>query len=339
MIAQHQAWNPAAGSAAALIHELSLAMYVGAALIFLMVMALLARAVISRPAAVDARRWLVWGGLVFPGTVLAVLLGYALAVGNALASFEGKGTLRFLLDCISGNARALAADDRGNAVTDDGLAPFRIEVTAYQWWWQVRYLTGSSGETVLANEVRIPVDRPVELQLLSADVIHSFWVPALAGKVDMIPGHRNRITIRSGVPGEFLGLCAEYCGAQHALMAFRIVALEPAEFSRWLVHQGRDAAPPADDFLRRGQDTFLAAGCGECHSVRGTEARGERGPDLTHVGGRRTLAAGTLDNHIGTMTAWIVNPQDLKPGSSMPDSRGQRGEDLRALAAWLGSLQ
>jgi cytochrome c oxidase subunit 2 len=331
MNAVHHTWHPAAGSGAALIHELSLALYLGCALIFVMVMVLVLRAAFAPPQRIVARRWLLLGGVLFPGTVLSVLLAYALAVGSSLADFEGKGTLRFLLDCISSNSRALSS-------SASPAGPMRIEVVAHQWWWEVRYLT-DSGDTVLANELRIPVGRAIDVHLLTGDVIHSFWVPSLAGKVDMVPGRRNRLVLKADVPGEHHGQCAEYCGGQHALMAFRVVVLDEPEFGSWLTRERMDARAPANDFLRRGREVFLAAGCADCHTVRGTNARGKQGPDLTHVGSRRTLGAGVLGNHIGTMAAWIASPQDLKPGSLMPDERGPSGGNLHAMAAWLGSLE
>jgi cytochrome c oxidase subunit 2 len=334
MNAQHHTWQPASGSAAALIQELSLVLYVGAVLIFVLVMVLLLRAVFTPPQHIVARRWLTIGGLVFPGTVLAALLTYALAMGGALADFEGKGTMRFLLDCLSGNSRALASD-----ATSRRAGALRVEVIAHQWWWEVRYLTDDPGDFTLANELRIPAGRAVDVHLLTRDVIHSFWVPSLAGKVDMIPGRRNRLVLKADAPSEHYGVCAEYCGGQHALMAFRVVVLDEPEFARWTAREAADARADGDPVLVRGHRAFMAAGCAECHSVRGTAARGTTGPDLTHVGSRRTLAAGALANHIGTMTAWIVSPQDLKPGSLMPDNRTQPGDDARAIAAWLESLE
>jgi cytochrome c oxidase subunit II len=331
----HHTWRPAAGSASALIQELSVVLYVACALIFLLVMVLLLRAVFTPPRKIEARRWLTVGGLVFPGTVLSALLAYSLAVGSALADFEGKGTLRFLLDCLSPNSRALMEDAPGPAAG----AALRIEVIAHQWWWEVRYFTDDAGDFELANELRIPAGRAVDVHLLTHDVIHSFWVPTLAGKVDMIPGRRNRLVLKSDEPGEHHGICAEYCGGQHALMGFRLVVLEEREFAAWSKREADDAAEPADASLQRGAGVFLEAGCADCHTVRGTRALGQKGPDLTHVGARRTLAAGALANHIGTMTAWVVHPQDLKPGSSMPDNRTHSGADLRALAAWLESLK
>jgi cytochrome c oxidase subunit 2 len=292
-------------------------------------MALLLYAVFARARPIRARRWLIGGGLVFPGTVLSGLLLYSLAVGNALNSFQGEGALRFLLDCVSSVSRALGATNGG---------AIRIEVNARQWWWEVKY-SGSGREFELANELHLPAGRPVELVLLTEDVIHSFWVPSLAGKVDMIPGHRNRLVLRADEPGVHRGQCAEYCGGQHALMALFVVVQPEPDFERWLERQSGDAVAPADDFLARGRAAFMRGGCADCHTVRGTEARGDAGPDLTHVGSRRSLAAGVLENHVGTMAGWIAGTQALKPGSLMPDSRAYDGAELRALAAWLTSLE
>jgi cytochrome c oxidase subunit 2 len=299
-------------------------------LIFVFVMALLLHAVFAPARKVRERRWLVVGGLIFPGIVLCGFLVHSLAVGNTLGNLQGDGALRFLLDCVSSVSRALGASSAGGAV--------RIEVNARQWWWEVRY-SGSGREFELANELHLPVGRPVELQLITEDVIHSLWVPSLAGKVDMIPGHRNRLVLRADEPGVHRGVCAEYCGGQHALMAMLVIVESESDFERWRAQQSRDAAPAADEFLARGRDAFLRGGCGECHTVRGTQARGDSGPDLTHVGSRRTLAAGVLDNHIGTMAGWIAGTQAVKPGSLMPETRAYDGPDLRAISAWLKSLE
>jgi cytochrome c oxidase subunit 2 len=300
-------------------------------LIFVFVMALVLRAAFARARPVHARRWLAIGGLLFPATVLAALLLYSLAVGKALGNFQGEGALRFLLDCVSDASRALGARPTANTAV-------RVEVNARQWWWEVKYFT-PAGDFELANELHLPAGRPIELQLVTGDVIHSFWVPSLAGKVDMIPGHRNRLVLKADQPGVHRGQCAEYCGGQHALMALFVVVETEAEFEDWLGRQARDAAAPADDFLARGQAAFMRGGCAECHTVRGTAARGELGPDLTHVGSRRSLAAGVLVNHAGTMAGWIAGTQALKPGSLMPDTRAYDGPELRAIAAWLKSLE
>jgi cytochrome c oxidase subunit 2 len=285
--------------------------------------------VFSAPRPIRARRWLIGGGLAFPGIVLSALLVYSLAVGGALANYNGQGVFRFLLDCVSDSSRALFTTV---------ARPLRIEVTGRQWWWQVRYIE-DGGEFELANELRLPVGRPVDLVLVAGDVIHSFWVPALAGKVDMIPGRANRLRLKSDVPGVFRGNCAEYCGGQHALMGLLVVVEPEEDFARWRERQAQPAPPPADDFLALGRDAFLRADCGDCHTVRGTGAAGTSGPDLTHVGSREMLGAAVLDNHIGTLGGWIAGTQDQKPGSLMPDTRSLSGVELRALSAWLESLE
>jgi cytochrome c oxidase subunit 2 len=328
------ALHAAPGSGAALVSELTLVLFTGGTVLFLFVTALMLRAVFSPARPVDARRWILGGGVVLPVTVLSLLLLYGLAVGGTLADASTRGPLRFALDCISRGARAFAAPVTGDA-------PIRIEVTGRQWWWEVRYWgpgTGSDG-VPLANELKLPAGRSVELLLASGDVIHSFWLPTLAGKVDMIPGRVNRLVLRANEAGVHRGQCAEYCGGQHAWMALYVEVMPEREFRAWLAQQASPAVRPAEDFLRRGHDAFLRVGCGDCHAVRGTAARGDEGPDLTHVGSRRSLGAGLLGNHVGTMGGWIAGTQDLKPGVHMPASRELSGVELRAVSAWLGSLE
>lgn len=326
----------APGSGAALINEFTLALYVGSALIFLGVMALLVMAVFGRSRQVDARRWIIGGGLVFPGVVLSALLTYSLAVGATLSDAGASGPLRFLLNCISSSARLLTG------ATDSAQSgAIRIDIVGWQWWWEVRYQSPDNAAqwVTLANELHLPAGRPAHITLRAADVIHSFWVPSLAGKVDMIPGRTNRLTLRADEPGIHRGQCAEYCGGQHALMALYVEVRSPPEFDAWLARQAQPASAPSSDFLAKGRDAFLRAGCGQCHTVRGTAAAGTSGPDLTHVGGRRSLAAGILRNHVGTLGGWIADPQSLKPGSLMPPTRSLAGDELRALAAWMESLK
>jgi cytochrome c oxidase subunit 2 len=181
------------------------------------------------------------------------------------------------------------------------------------------------------------VVRPVALDLKSADVIHSFWVPALAGKLDMIPGKTNRLRILAQRAGEFRGQCAEYCGGPHAFMAFHVVAEDPQRFAAWAARQREPAQPLGGALAARGAELF-AASCAACHTVRGAAAAGTRGPDLTHVGSRRTIAAGALPNNAGTLAAWIAASQKIKPGNLMPSFREFRGEELRALASYLEGL-
>jgi cytochrome c oxidase subunit 2 len=204
----------------------------------------------------------------------------------------------------------------------------------------VRYeQPGAQAHIVLANELHLPTDSPVELLLSSADVIHSFWVPALAGKVDMIPGRTTRLVLKSSAPGRFRGQCAEYCGGQHAWMALFVVAEPRERFDAWLAQQARPVEVPSDPFLKLGHDAFFKGGCDKCHAVRGTAATAQLGPDLTHVGSRESLAAGMFDNHAGTMAGWIAGAQEVKPGNFMPSMAVYGGRELRSVSAWLESLE
>lgn len=324
--------HPASGSSAELLHQLGLVLYVGAALVFVLVMTLAIRAVFSPARSINVNRWVIGGGIIFPVVTLSVLLIYSLAVGASLSRIDVPSGIRLLLDCFTGPR---LQSDLWNAST-----PLRVEVVGKQWWWEVRYSAESDPQPlVLANEVHIPVGQPVEISLTTSDVIHSFWVPSVAGKVDMIPGRRNRLIVRTSAPGRFRGQCAEYCGGQHALMAFDFVVHPRDEFETWLARERAPAAEPTDPFLLRGYRAFLRGKCAECHTVRGTQARGTAGPDLTHVGSRRTLAAGVLDNHAGTMAGWIAGTHEAKPGSLMPATEIYTGEELRAVSAWLMSLK
>ena len=218
---------------------------------------------------------------------------------------------------------------------DNGL---RVHVTAKQWWWRVQYRSGDELiET--ANELRLPVGERVALELSSPDVIHSFWVPSLAGKMDMIPGRRTRIALEPLQTGTFRGTCAEYCGASHALMAFSVVVMERSEFRAWLEAQRRPAPSPTDPLRARGETAFLANGCTACHTIRGTSTAGVIGPDLTHVGSRPRIGAETVPNDPDALMRWITQPDRIKPGVHMPAFRALGNDDLSALAAYLGGLQ
>jgi cytochrome c oxidase subunit 2 len=196
---------------------------------------------------------------------------------------------------------------------------FTVEVTGQQWWWSARYL-GDQPSRILttANEIHIPVGKPVRVKLLSADVIHSFWVPALTGKTELIPGLTNYTWLEASRPGVYAGQCSEYCGAQHAHMGFLVVAQKPADFKAWFDAQLKAAAAPASQDAIRGEKEFVNR-CGVCHTVRGTDAHGILGPDLTHVMSRKMLASNTLRNTPANLAGWIADPQAQKPGTKMPD--------------------
>jgi cytochrome c oxidase subunit 2 len=215
-----------------------------------------------------------------------------------------------------------------------GKSSLTVEVTGKQWWWQVRYLSDDPSRIfTTANEIHIPVGRPVRIRLIGGDVIHSFWVPGLGGKTDLIPGQTNETWLQAREPGIYRGQCAEYCGVEHARMALLVIADPPATFAAWQAHQLRSPAPAPG----HGSDLF-AMHCGSCHAVRGTVAAGILGPDLSHLGTRHTLAAGMLPNDSAHLARWLDDPQALKPGALMqrPEiSPPERG----AIVAYLESLK
>lgn len=214
-----------------------------------------------------------------------------------------------------------------------------IEVIGHQWWWEVRYLDPvASNIIVSANELRLPVGEPVRLLLRSADVIHSFWVPNLHGKMDLIPGRENVLWLQADAVGEWKGFCAEFCGLQHTNMAMVVVAMPPGEFQAWAARERLPAAPPADELAAEGLRVFEEGSCATCHSIRGTRAHGKVAPDLTHLAGRRMLASGILPNTRGHLAGWIMDPQAIKPGTFMPGTDLSPAQ-LHALLHWLESLR
>ncbi|HEY0376462.1 MAG TPA: cytochrome c oxidase subunit II [Pyrinomonadaceae bacterium] len=222
--------------------------------------------------------------------------------------------------------------------TDDERA-LSIKVTGHQWWWDVEYDAVPASDTVrTANEIHVPVGRLVKLRLTSTDVIHSLWVPNLNGKKDLIPGHEIVLTFQADREGEFRGQCAEYCGYQHAHMGFKVVAEAPEKFYEWMNQQRAPAPEPANEAEARGREVFLKGPCVMCHSVRGTNAAGRVGPELTHLKSRTTIAAATLPNTRGHLAGWVTNSQEIKPGNNMPPVPLEPGE-LQALVAYLESLK
>lgn len=214
-----------------------------------------------------------------------------------------------------------------------------IEVTAHQWWWTVKYVSGPVSETFeTANEIHVPVGRPVVIKLGSSDVIHSLWVPSLAGKRDLTPGRTATIAFQADHPGIYRGQCAEFCGFQHAFMAFEVHAQPAAEYEQWRQQQLKPAAEPADAQAARGKALFQSIQCAMCHAVQGTVAQAHQAPDLTHLASRRTIAAGTLPNDAANLASWIADPHKHKPGVNMP-ANPLSGEDLAALVAYLGTLK
>ena len=219
-----------------------------------------------------------------------------------------------------------------------GDAPLTLDITALQWWWQVQYDAAVPDQSfITANEIHIPVGRRVLVRLHGGDVIHSFWVPQLAGKTDLIPGQVNVAWLQAARPGRFRGQCGEYCGFQHSHMQFEVVADAPADFERWRAHQLEDAPAPMTPEQARGLQV-VEYRCGLCHEVRGTTAGAITAPDLTHLMSRRTIAAGMLPTGVGTLGSWIEAAQELKPGTLMPDQHLSANE-LSDTLAYLETLR
>lgn len=271
-------------------------------------------------------RWIFIGGFAIPALILAVIFISAL--------------------------RTMAAFPLHDHQPEPGeIHPADIIVTAQQWWWNAEYV----GEAICrpigekdpslpyrvttANEIHIPVGFPVEIALHSKDVIHSFWVPQLHGKVDVVPGQENRIRLVASRPGRYRGECAEFCGEQHAHMALWVVADPPDQFNAWMAHQRQPAPAPVTETQRHGQELFESRACVLCHTIRGTGAAGTIGPDLTHLASRETIAAGSFPNNHAYLSAWVTNAQSLKPGAGMPDLTVFKGEELHELVEYLRYLK
>ncbi|WP_137388780.1 cytochrome c oxidase subunit II [Rhodoligotrophos defluvii] len=303
-------YGPRSPQAEAIL-TLSNLVFVSGAVIFVLVMGLLAWAILSRRRHPPFRKttFIALGGFVFPAVTLGALMVYTVLVSLRISTPPGDEALQ-------------------------------IHVTGHMWWWEVHYL-GPNGERIeTANELRLPVDRPVSISVTTKDVIHSFWIPSLAGKIDMIPGHVNRVAFTPTETGITRGQCAEYCGEQHAKMAFYVVVKPADRFDDWLSTQARPAPAPITEQYQAGRAAFISEGCGSCHTVRGLAgANGEIGPDLTHVGGRLSIGAGWLNGSVGNLAGWIASSQHLKPGNRMPSFDRLDGPTLRALAAWLESLE
>lgn len=298
----------AAGPVAAAIERLSWWLFGSGLLIFVGVMLLLLLALRREPGPVRTGLWIVGGGVLFPGVLLVVLFVVALPLTPVR-----------------------------QVPPADALA---VTVTGRMWWWEVRYPAGDGEPLVItANQIHIPIGRTVAVALASDDVIHSFWVPALAGKVDMVPGQHNQLLLSANRPGVFRGQCAEYCGAQHARMALHVVAQTPADFAAWRQAQAAPAPAPMTPRQLQGREAFLAQRCIACHTVRGVAGEARLGPDLTHVGSRLQLGAGTLANSPGALAHWITHVQQLKPGARMPSFDRLDQETLAAIGDWLESLQ
>jgi cytochrome c oxidase subunit 2 len=304
----------AAGIQAQRIETLWWVMFWVTTIVTVIVLALLAWAVMrarrGRAAAPDDRHLL---GFVTGGAIATVAILFGLLIVTIVTS------------------RAIASQHDARAL--------QIEVTANQWWWNVEYQHPEPEQRVrTANELHIPVGRTVGIKLLANDVIHSFWVPALHGKLDAIPGHEATLWLRADRPGTYRGQCAEYCGAQHAHMAFVVIAEPSDDFERWLQAQRTTAAPPQSPEEQRGLYLVQRSACVMCHTIRGTAAGGRMGPDLTHIASRGTILAATAPRTTENLHRLIADPQQFKPGTRMP-ALNFSNDDRAAIVAYLERLR
>jgi len=313
--ATHSALNPVGPNADRVFRLYEYFFIISAIVWVVVIAAMLWAAFRPRPAGADispesqaiAHRW-IFGATTVTVAILFVSLVYDLALGHSLT-------------------------DRPTNVM------LSVRVVGHQWWWEVEYEDPVPQNRVrTANELHVPVGVPVALKLESQDVIHSFWAPSLAGKKDLIPGHHNELYFRADTAGIYRVQCAEFCGLQHANMAMYVTAEPKEKFAAWLEAQRQPAPVPADTLARRGRLVFETASCVTCHSITGTAAYGNVGPDLTHIASRTSLAAGTLPNTRGHLAGWMVDPQRIKPGVLMP-SNALDPADLRALLAYLSTLK
>lgn len=257
--------------------------------------------------------WIAVGGLAVPLVVLCVLFVLGLRL---LASFPIHDPM---------NQHAIKPD---------------IVVIGHQWWWEVHYVDGPVSEHfTTADEIHIPANKPVMFELRSQDVIHSFWVPTLHGKVDLIPGHPNYVQIEASQPGNYAGECAVYCGEQHAHMRLLVVAQSPEDFEAWEEQQRKPADPPTTQQAQAGEQIFLGGPCSMCHQVRGTVAGGQVAPDLTHIASRQFIASDSFPNNTAYLESWVTHAQSLKPGCQMPDLTQFSGVQLQELTAYLQQLK
>lgn len=304
------ALDPQSAQAAGL-HDLIRLFVVVCGVVWLAVMAALGGALLKRrpfpdPAPAERRAAV--------AVVAAVVATVAIVSGLTIASFLAT--------------RSFATSDRD---------PLVVRLRAYQWWWEVTY-PAAGGDLTAANEIHVPVGRPVRIELSSADVVHSFWIPQLGGKQDLVPGRDNAILFTVERPGVYRGQCAEFCGLQHARMGLLVIAEPQGAFDAWVRAQAAPAAQAASGEARAGAEIFQRKACSACHAVRGTPAVAKVGPDLTHLASRRTIAAGALETTRGALAAWIADPQTIKPGANMP-AVTLSAEELRAVSAYMASLE
>jgi cytochrome c oxidase subunit 2 len=299
------------GAEARRVASLFWTMTAGGVAITFLVTVLMAVALFAAPArrkALSSECVIIGGGLIFPVITLSALLIWG-----------------FLM---LGSGPTLTVDK-----------PLKVSVIGERWWWRVIYQDEAGSTIESANELRVPVGRPIKIELSSDNVIHSFWAPRLAGKLDMIPGRKTVLTLFVEQAGVSRGQCAEYCDGPHALMAFNVVSMSRAEYRSWWSKEAQVAHDPIESQTQQGKEIFLSSGCGACHTIRGTQAEGRLGPDLTHVGGRLSIAAATLAADQSSIARWVAHNQAIKPGNLMPEYKIFSESELFALSSYLSALR
>ncbi len=303
--------NPA-GLEARQIARLTWVLFVFGAATFLLVVAAIVTAIVGSASirrTLASRRTIIGLGLVFPAVTLLAL---------------------FIVSTLSTSGLLAVADDPRQAT---------IKVTGEQWWWRVIYATGDGNSFESANEIHIPVGQPVVFELNSADVIHSFWVPALGGKMDLIPGRTTRLRLTAERAGIYRGQCAEYCGGPHALMALTVIAKEPQDYAAWIDRQSAPAQAPESEQARTGAAIFAATGCAACHTIDGTQARGTIGPNLTHLGSRQSVGIDQNRMSHESIVRFLTQGQTIKPHNRMPEFGILSPRERDAIAGYLLSLR
>lgn len=284
---------------------------------------------------------LVIAGLIFlgvEGTILYSAFAHRERPGRVASQFTGNTRVEIVWTAIPALILLIVfilTVQTMHAISTPSGDPLEITVVGHQWWWQFNY---DQEKFVTANEMHVPVGQPVVLHLTSADVLHSFWVPQLAGKQDTIPGQTHDLTFTVSKPGTYLGQCSEFCGVQHTFMVIRVVADPPDQYAAWVRAQQQPAPRPANSLAVEGDLVFRSQTCGNCHAIAGTPADGVAGPNLTHVGSRATIGGGVLTNTPEHMQQWIENPQAIKPGALMPNFK-LSPDQVKALTAYMESLR
>jgi cytochrome c oxidase subunit 2 len=276
--------------------------------------------------------------VIVEGLIVFALIKFRHRPGRQAAQFHGNTKLEVVLTLVPALILAGLAIPTVQAIADLSQKPdnaLEVKVVGHQFWWEYQY---SDLDVITANELHVPIDQPVYVTLEGVDVIHSFWIPKLTGKQDVVPGRVNHMWFEAENPGEYYGQCTEYCGLSHANMRLRVIAMTPDDFDAWVAEQQKPAESPTDSLAAQGEKVFLEGPCINCHAIEGTDAAARTAPDLTHFASRKTFAGAIFENNAENLTKWLEDPPAVKPGSQMPDY-GLSAEDIQALVAYLQSLE